>query len=175
MIGRSEKSPNMARSESRKKRLELSLMQIELNNTKASLVKCELSAVGYQKHYSLIKTTNSLHHLVLEKKLSDMEKELDDMKTSIGDRIRQQNEETIILMQRTLGNTLSKLEKEHFSTVEKKDKEIKRLKHELQKIEMQRDRLKVVWGIAKKRKLYGKEITNADNYINNPNVKHPAF
>ena len=158
-----------------KKRLELSLMQIELNNTKASLVKCELSAVGYQKHYSLIKTTNSLHHLVLEKKLSDKEKELDDMKTSIGDRIRQQNEETILLMQRTLGNTLSKLEKEHFSTVEKKDKEIKRLKHELQKIEMQRDRLKVVWGIAKKRKLYGKEITNADNYINNPNVKHPAF
>jgi chromosome segregation ATPase len=158
-----------------KKRLELSLMQIELNNTKASLVKCELSAVGYQKHYSLIKTTNSLHHLVLEKKLSDMEKELDDMKTSIGDRIRQQNEETILLMQRTLGNTLSKLEKEHFSTVEKKDKEIKHLKHELQKIEMQRDRLKVVWGIAKKRKLYGKEITNADNYINNPNVKHPAF
>ena len=107
--------------------------------------------------------------------MSDKEKELDDMKTSIGDRIRQQNEETILLMQRTLGNTLSKLEKEHFSTVEKKDKEIKRLKHELQKIEMQRDRLKVVWGIAKKRKLYGKEITNADNYINNPNVKHPAF
>ena len=168
-----------------KKRLELSLMQIELNNTKASLVKSELSkadienklshAVGYQKHHSLSKTTNSLHHLVLEKKLSDMEKELDDIKTSIGDRIRQQNEETIILMQRTLGNTLSKLEKEHFSTVEKKDREIKHLKHELQKIEMQRDRLKVVWGIAKKRKLYGKEITNADNYINNPNVKHPAF
>jgi len=104
-----------------------------------------------------------------------MEKELDDMKTSIGDRIRQQNEETIILMQRTLGNTLSKLEKEHFSTVEKKDREIKHLKHELQKIEMQRDRLKVVWGIAKKRKLYGKEITNADKYISNLDIKDPAF
>ena len=164
-------------------RLELSLMQIELNNTKASLVKSELSkadienklshAVGYQKHHSLSKTTNSLHHLVLEKKLSDKEKELDDMKTSIGDRIRQQNEETILLMQRTLGNTLSKLEKEHFSTVEKKDREIKHLKHELHKVQNQSDRLKIVWGMVKKRRLYGEEIANADKYINNPNVKHP--
>ena len=180
-----------------KKRLELSLMQIELNNTKASLVKSELSkkdienklshAMDYQKQHSLIETTNSLKYLVLEKELSDMRnmiivkdkeiafmvKELDDMKTSMGDRISQQNEETIALMQRTLGNTLKKLEREHFSTVERKDKEIKHLKHELHKVQNQSDRLKIVWGMVKKRRLYGEEIANADKYINNPNVKHP--
>ena len=173
-----------------KKRLELSLMQIELNNTKASLVKSELSkkdiennlnhAVNHQK-------TSFSYYLGLEKELIDMRnviivknkeiafmvKELDDMKTSIGDRISQQNEETIALMQRTLDNTLKKLEKEHFSTVERKDKEIKHLKHELHKVQNQSDRLKIVWGMVKKRRLYGEEIANADKYINNPNVKHP--
>ena len=225
-------------------RLELSLMQIELNNTKASLVKSELSkadienklshAVGYQKHHSLIKTTNSLHYLVFEKELSDirnmiivkdkeiafmekelndmktsmgdrirqqneetialelsdmrnmiiakdkeiafMERELDNMKTSMGDSVRQQNEETIALLQRTLGSTLSKLEIEHFSTVEKKDKEIKHLKHEIHEIKIKNNRLKEVWGIAKKRcYCYGRQFANADKYISNLNVKDPAF
>jgi hypothetical protein len=225
-------------------RLELSLMQIELNNTKASLVKSELSkadienklshAVGYQKHHSFIKTTNSLHYLVLEKELSDirnmiivkdkeiaflekelngmktsmgdrirqqneetialelsdmrnmiiakdkeiafMERELDNMKTSMGDSVRQQNEETIALLQRTLGSTLSKLEIEHFSTVEKKDKEIKHLKHEIHEIKIKNNRLKEVWGIAKKRcYCYGRQFANADKYISNLNVKDPAF
>ena len=227
-----------------KKRLELSLMQIELNNTKASLVKSELSkadienklsrALDYQKHHSFIKTTNSFNYLLLEKQLSDMrdmiivkdkeialmgkelddmktsmgdkirqqhdetialelsgmrnmivakdkeiafmERELDNMKTSMGDSIKQQNEETIALLQRTLGSTLSKLEKEHFSTVEKKDKEIKHLKHEIHEIKIKNNRLKEVWGIAKKRcYCYGRQFTNADKYISNLDVKDPAF
>ena len=173
-----------------KKRLELSLMQIELNNTKASLVKSELSKKDIENNLSHAvnhQKTSFSYYLGLEKELIDMRnviivknkeiafmvKELDDMKTSIGDRISQQNEETIALMQRTLGNTLKKLEKEHFSTVERKDKEIKHLKHELHKVQNQSDRLKIVWGMVKKRRLYGEEIANADKYINNPNVKHP--
>ena len=227
-----------------KKRLELSLMQIELNNTKASLVQSELSkadienklsrALDYQKHHSFIKTTNSFNYLLLEKQLSDMrdmiivkdkeialmgkelddmktsmgdkirqqhdetialelsgmrnmivakdkeiafmERELDNMKTSMGDSIKQQNEETIALLQRTLGSTLSKLEKEHFSTIEKKDKEIKHLKHEIHEIKTKNNRLKEVWGIAKKRcYCYGRQFTNADKYISNLDVKDPAF
>ena len=175
-------------------------MQIELNNTKASLVKSELSkadienklshAVGYQKHHSFIKTTNSLHYLVLEKELSDirnmiivkdkeiafMEKELNGMKTSMGDSIKQQNEETIALLQRTLGSTLFKLETEHSSTIEKKDKEIKHLKHEIHEMKIKNNRLKEVWGIAKKRcYCYGRQFTNADKYISNLDVKDPAF
>ena len=173
-----------------KKRLELSLMQIELNNTKASLVKSELSKKDIENNLSHAvnhQKTSFSYYLGLEKELIDMRnviivknkeiafmvKELDDMKTSIGDRISQQNEETIALMQRTLDNTLKKLEKEHFSTVERKDKEIKHLKHELHKVQNQSDRLKIVWGMVKKRRLYGEEIANADKYINNPNVKHP--
>jgi len=181
-------------------RLELSLMQIELNNTKASLVKSELSkadienklshAVLYQKHHSLINATNSFYYLVLEKELSDMrnmiivkdkeiafmEKELNGMKTSMGDSIKQQNEETIALLQRTLGSTLSQLENEHFSTVEKKDKEIKHLKHEIHEMKIKNNRLKEVWGIAKKRcYCYGRQFANADKYISNLDVKDPAF
>ena len=173
-----------------KKRLELSLMQIELNNTKASLVKSELSKKDIENNLSHAvnhQKTSFSYYLGLEKELIDMRnviivknkeiafmvKELDDMKTSIGDRISQQNEETIALMQRRLGDTLTKLEKEHFSTVERKDKEIRHLKHELHKVQNQSDRLKIVWGMVKKRRLYGEEIANADKYINNPNVKHP--
>ena len=130
-------------SNAEKRRVDIALLQIELNKTKASLAESDLN----------------LRHKTKENDLNI--------------RAKMDQASKIIFLEERLG----KIEKEHSDIVEKKDKEIRHLKHEFRdfyKIKTQKERLQVAWGFAKKRKLTWDQITKMDYSIDHPEIKFPG-